>query len=399
VFYPHPGTSLSLARVLGAALLLAALTAGAVALRKEAPYLLFGWLWFLITLLPVIGFVQVGIQALADRYTYIPFIGPFVAIVWGVSEVVSRWKPLAAAFSAVAAVVLLFLALAAAAQARHWKNSETLYLHAIAVTSDNPLARNNLGAYYNGMGMVLMIRGRVGEAEQQFRHALSLKRDDSVVLNNLARARFLQADIAGSIRFYQAAAAAAPNASEVRRNFAIVLLVEGNAAAARDQLETAVRLGPSEAEYRRFLDGFPGLDRGDDPLSRHLRRTVADAHRELGVAFQHRGENEAAAAHFRRALELYPGFVQVRNDLGALLAQEGHRDEAEAQFRSALTFDPRSAAAHSNIGYMLYLKGRRQEAIDEYREALRLQPGLPIARTLLDLALRGPAVEEGAHRE
>jgi tetratricopeptide (TPR) repeat protein len=201
VFYPHPGTSLSLAEVLGAALLLAALTAGAVALRRKAPYLLVGWLWFLITLLPVIGFVQVGVQALADRYTYIPFIGPFVAVVWGASALASRWRPLALALRAVAAAVLLSLALAAAAQTRHWKDSETLYLHAIAVTRDNPLARNNLGDYYNDMGRPadalrhlseavridptkseyyvnqgrsLMILGRLGEAEQQFRHALRL---------------------------------------------------------------------------------------------------------------------------------------------------------------------------------------------------------------------------------
>jgi protein O-mannosyl-transferase len=427
VFYPHPGMSLPLAEVLGAALLLAALTAGAVALRQKAPYLLVGWLWFLITLLPVIGLVQVGVQALADRYTYIPFIGPFVAVVWGVSAVASRWKPLALALKAVAAAVLLFLALAAAAQARHWRNSETLYLHAIAVTKDNPLARNNLGDYYNDMGRPadalqhlseavridptkseyfvnqgrsLMILSRLGEAEQQFRQALRLKPDNAAALNNLARARFLQTDVAESIRLYQAASTAEPKGSEIRRWLAIVLLVEGNTAAAREQLEIAVRLAPSGAEYRQLLDGFPGLDRNpEEPLARHLRRTVADAHRELAVAFQLRRRNAAAAAHFRKALELYPGFVQVRNDLGALLAEEGHRDEAEAQFRSALTFDPRSALAHSNMGYMLYLKGRRQEAIDEYREALRLQPGFPLAQNNLELALRGPAVDEGARRE
>jgi Flp pilus assembly protein TadD len=388
---------------------------------------LVGWLWFLITLLPVIGLVQVGIQALADRYTYIPFIGPFVAVVWGVSAMASRWRSLALAVGTAAAAALLFLAQAAAAQARYWKDSETLYLHAIAVTKDNPLARNNLGDYYNDMGRPadalphlseavridpakseyyvnrgrsLMMQGRLEEAEQQFRQALGLRPDNAVALNNLARARFLQADVPEAIRLYQAAAAAAPNASEVRRWLALVLLVEGNTAAARQQLEIAVRLAPSEAESRRLLDGLPDLDRNlEGPLARHLRRTVADAHRELGVAFQLRRMNVEAAAHFRRALELYPGFVQVRNDLGALLAEEGHPDEAEAQFRSALTFDPRSALAHSNMGYMLYLKGRRQEAIDEYREALRLQPGFPLAQNNLDLALRGPAVNEGDRRE
>ncbi len=426
VFYPHPG-SLPLAEVLGAALLLAALTAGTVAWRRKAPYLLVGWCWFLITLLPVIGLVQVGVQALADRYTYIPYIGPLVAVVWGASDLASRWRPLALTLRAAACGVLLVLSLTARAQARHWKNSETLYLHAIAVTKDNAVAQNNLGDYYNdkgrptealphlweairlnpkkseyyvNVGRSLMILGRIGEAQQQFTQALRLSPDNATALNNMARSRFLQGDVSDAITLYQAAVASAPRAPEVRRWLGVALFVEGKTAAGGDQLERAFRLAPSEEEFRRLRDGFLALDRNPgDPSAELLRRTVADAHREVAVALQTRGKRAEATAHFRKALDLFPGFVAVRNDLGALLAEEGLRDEAEAEFRAALKFDPGSVLAHSNLGYMLYLKGRRQEAIDEYREALRLQPGFPLAQNNLEIALRGPAGNEEARRE
>jgi protein O-mannosyl-transferase len=425
VFYPHPG-SRPLAEVLGAALLLAALTAAAVALRRKAPYLLFGWLWFLITLLPVIGLVQVGVQARADRYTYIPYIGLLVAVVWGASDLASRWRPLALTLRAAACGALLALGLAATAQARHWKNSETLYLHAIAVTRDNAVAQNNIGDYLNdnrrpnealphlyeairinpkkseyyvNVGRSLMILGRIGEAQQQFTRALQLEPHNATALNNMARSRFLQGEVPDAIRLYQAAVAEAPGAAEVRRWLGVVLLVDGKTAAGGDQLERAFRLAPSLEEFRSLRDGFLAIDRNPaDPSAELLRRTVADAHREAALGLQNQGRKAEAAAHFRKALDLFPGFVAVRNDLGALLAGEGFPDEAEAQFRAALQFDPGSALAHSNLGYMLYLKGRRQEAIEEYREALRLQPGFPLAQNNLNIALRGPAGTEEPRR-
>src|SRR6266496_70419 len=250
VLYPHPGTSLSGGEVLLAAILLTALSAAVFALRRRAPYLFVGWFWFVVTLLPVIGLIQVGFQALADRYTYVPFIGLFVALAWGVPALASRWRPAKWALPAAAVFGVLALALQAAAQVGLWKNSETLYLHAIAVTKANTVARNNLADYYNdvgrpaeavphlteamridsskselhtNLGRSLFLLGKFEEAEKEFLQAQRLHPGDAVVTNNLARTRFVQGDVRQAIRFYQATNALQPGSPDVRMRLAIAL--------------------------------------------------------------------------------------------------------------------------------------------------------------------------------
>jgi len=416
VLYPHPGTSISGGEVLAAGILLVALSVSVVALRRRAPYLFVGWFWFLVTLLPVIGLVQVGAQAMADRYTYVPFIGLFVAIAWGVPALTRRWRYGRVAVRAAAVAVLLVSAAAAAAQVRLWKNTETLFVHTLKTTKNNFVVENNLGDDYNNigrpadalphitealrlrpnsfeadinMGRSLLLLGRLEDAASHFARAIRLDPHNSVALNNLARARFLQGDVAEAIPLYEAAVAAAPAWPEPRRRLAVALLMEGKTATALFQLERAITLDPSGETWRQLLEGVRARERNpNDPAVVQLRRYLAAAHRDASVALHRRGKRDETRIELWKTLELLPESAPVHNDLGTLLVEEGRLEEAGAEFREALRIDPRSALAHNNLGYVFFRTGRREAAIEEYREALRLQPEFPLARNNLEEALR-----------
>ena len=425
VLYPHPGRSLSLGQILPAGLLFLALCGAAIVFRRKAPWFFVGWFWFVITLVPVIGLVQVGLQARADRYTYIPFVGLFVAIVWGIAALLANRRFPGVAVEAAAAAALLALAVSAHAQARLWKNSETLFVHTLAVTKRNATIHNNLGDYYNdvgrpadalphlteavrlrpknhehysNLGRSLFLLGRFDEAEAYFRRSLELEPGNPTALNNLARTRFVEGEIADAVRYYEATLAQAPNFDEARSRLIVALLMEGKTAKAVTQLERCAASG-SEAgkECLRMLDEIPMLERGgDDPAAPSLRGFLAAAHRDASLALQRRGKPDAALVQLRMSVDLLPCSVENRNDFGALLVQRNRLDEAAAEFRTALEIDPGSAVAHNDLGYVLFLQGRPKAAIEHYSEALRLDPDFSLARANLETALRGQPREKGA---
>ena len=415
VFYPHPGASLSGWEIGTSAFLLVAISAAAIRLRRRAPFLIVGWLWFLVTLLPVIGLVQVGLQAMADRYTYVPFIGLLAAVAWGVPLIASRWRAGGFALRAAGAAAVLALAVIAAGLARSWKNSETLYLRAIAVTGPNFLAQNNLGDYYNetgrpveamphlqeairirpayaeaytNLGRSLFLMGRLDEAAQHFQESARLRPDNAVAIANLAWTRLEQGEIPSAIPLYRRALARIPESVNWRKRLSMALLLDDRPAEAIEQLDRATALDPWDVEARNLLAGAAAFQQNrHDSASEQMRRALTALHRKAGAALQARGKRKEAAAQFRAALALSPESIEAHTDLGALLFADGRLDEAAAEFQRAVKLDPRSALAHNNVGYVCYLQGKTDAALAEYREALRLQPDLELARMNLEKAL------------
>ena len=151
VFYPHPGLR-PLWQVLGAVLFLGAVTFAVIRTAKRFPYLAMGWLWFAGTLVPVIGIVQVGAQAMADRYTYIPLIGLFVMAAWGIPELLKKWRYRKEALFALSALILACLFIVTWTQVGYWRNSIALYDHALKVTSHNDTIHDNRGVAYRQLG-------------------------------------------------------------------------------------------------------------------------------------------------------------------------------------------------------------------------------------------------------
>jgi tetratricopeptide (TPR) repeat protein len=234
VFYPYPSQIL-LWNVALAALLLLVLSAGAVRAAARYPYLLVGWCWYLVTLLPVIGLVQVGLQAMADRYTYLPLVGLFIAAVWGVSDLLAQRAfgrralvPLALATSA-ACLVLTRI------QVGYWRDDVPLYEHALAVTSDNYLAHNNLA-------LELVNENRLVEAREHFVEALRIQPGYPDARNNLAGVLIRQGRIEEAIAQLRTAVENSPGYAPGHRNLAALLQQAGRKEEAATHYREALRL-------------------------------------------------------------------------------------------------------------------------------------------------------------
>jgi Flp pilus assembly protein TadD len=285
VFYPHPGAALrwSLAGVAAAGLLLA--TTAALATRRRLPWLATGWLWFLGTLLPVIGLVQVGEQARADRYTYIPLVGLFLAAAWTWRELARRRPALGARGPALALLVLAALAWRARAQVATWESSVTLFEHALAVTAENDLALNNLGA-------ALVDAGRSEEAVARLEAAVRLRPDRAGIRSNLGQALANAGRTDEAVAQYREALRIDPGNARVHNNLGVALDRRGDLAGAAAGYREALRLAP----------GF------------------AEAHNNLGAALARQGARDEALAHFREAVRLSPGYAAARANLERALA-------------------------------------------------------------------------------
>ena len=217
VFYPHPWSvhaAVPAWQVAVAALLLAAATAAALLQAGRRPYLPVGWLWYLGTLVPVIGLVQVGSQAMADRYTYVPLTGIFLAVAWGVPEALRAWRFRRTALALAGAAALLALAAAARVQAGLWKSSTTLFRHALAVTSGNWMIHSNLG-------FALEKEGLRAEAVSHYREALRIRPECAEAHNNLGVYLWEMGAREEAIRHFREALRHKPGLASARRNLEI----------------------------------------------------------------------------------------------------------------------------------------------------------------------------------
>jgi tetratricopeptide (TPR) repeat protein len=232
--------------VAGAALLLAGLTFLILRYMRARPHITVGWLWYLGTLVPVIGIVQVGSQAMADRYTYIPLIGLFIVIAWGVPDLLGDQrfkKPLLAVLSG---VVLIFLALSSWQQVQYWRNSVTLFEHALSVTSKNYLAHNNLG-------VALFFEGRIAEAVRHYESALRIKPNFADAHYNIGMALAAQGKYEEAIRSYREALRFRPDDASTYNNIGVALAAQGDYDGAVDHYSTALRIRPDHGKSRANL--------------------------------------------------------------------------------------------------------------------------------------------------
>lgn len=240
LFYPFEPSSITVVKVTGAVLLLAALTVLSVTQGKKHPYLVFGWLWYLITLLPVIGFVRVGGQALADRYTYIPLTGLFIIIVWSVAEVVARWRKLLPVVASMAVAVVVILSVLTFTQVRYWQSSYDLFAHALAVVKRNWLAHNNLGILYAQ-------HNRNDEAIFHFQESVRLNPKGAIGFRNLGNAYQSVGRNSDAIKAFRQAVWLEPNGAESHYRLGMAYLFGGNTDFAVQEYRQLLRLNGSSA--------------------------------------------------------------------------------------------------------------------------------------------------------
>jgi tetratricopeptide (TPR) repeat protein len=422
VFYPHPGRSLGVAAVAGAAVLLAGLGTLAWLARARRPYLFVGWSWFAGMLVPVIGLVQVGFQALADRYTYVTFVGLWIALVWLAADALATrsavWRRAAAG---VAALLLAACVVQTRRELVHWKDSETLFRRALAVTRDNYVAHQNLAHHLNelnrpaealphleealrirprypeaqvNLGRSLFLLGRVDEAIPHFESARALRPEDPVALNNLAFSRMNQGDLAETVRLYGLALGLQPDWAEVQHRAGVVEVMQGDLEGGGARLTRAAELEPGHAEYEAHARGWAALraDRNDgSPAARAFLEYLVTSHRQAADVLARRGRLAEAAEQLERAAAWLPSRADLHQDAGLAWSRAGDTARAMRAFQAATAAEPSLPSAHNNLGYMLFLQGDRSGAIARYREALRLAPDFALARNNLALALDGRA--------
>ncbi len=354
-FYPHPGRSLPWWQAGASLLLLAALTALALGWGRRRPWLPVGWFWYLGTLVPVIGLAQVGTQAMADRYTYLPLTGPFFILAGVTVEAAARRPRLRWTIAAATLLVLAALGVLTRIQVGYWRDSITLYERTLEVTRDNWVIENNLG-------MLLSDRGRYQEAIDHFSRALRRKPNFPDIHHNLAVALSQTGRIDEALAHYEQALRGNPRSVETRYNLANLLVGVG-------------RLDEAAREYREVLSMQPGSD---------------FAHNNLATILGRQGRIGEALEHYREAVRLNPRNAEALNNLGATLMDLGQGGEALVRYREALRVRPGYLMATLNLARAFDRLGRVQEALSWYREVLRLAPDDAEARArLAELARAG----------
>jgi Flp pilus assembly protein TadD len=279
IIYPHPG-HWPLTEVLLAGCLLACVTTIFIWKRRQYPFLIVGWLWFCGTLLPVIGLVQTGLQAMADRHTYLPSVGIFLLVVWGVHEFIGRWRHRLVTLSLLGSAAVVFYAADTRNQLGYWQDSEKVFRHALAVTDDNYIAHGNLGE-------TLAAKGQTLEAIHEFQEAVRLCPAYPEAHNNLGIAFGGLGRIPEAIREFRTAIEIKTNYEEAQYNLGVALGKMGEFDEAIIHYQAAIRLEPMNAE----------------------------AQNNLGIAFASKGQLDEAVRHFQAAIRIKPDFLDAQKNL------------------------------------------------------------------------------------
>jgi Flp pilus assembly protein TadD len=312
VFYPW--VRMPAWQIAGAAFLLIGITAFCFFQRKIRPCLIVGWLWFLGTLVPVIGLVQVGGQTMADRYFYIPSIGLFIAIVFGLADIAERRRIAPWIGAAIANAVLLIFATLTNAQIQLWSNSFTLFKHTLAVAPRNVAIESNLG-------LALQRSGQLDEAAAHFEKALQIQPNDYVSQFYMGIARFYQGRIPEAIEHAKAAIQLQPDSARAHNLLGMALANQNRNDTALDEMRRAAELAPTDAEIRNGL----------------------------GTVLARLGKVPEAFEEFHEALRLDPKNAPAHNNLGLLLLESGKPQESIPEFEAALQLNPALKAAADGL--------------------------------------------------
>jgi protein O-mannosyl-transferase len=309
VFYPHPEHRLPLGEIISCLLLLICITAVAVVLRKQRPYLITGWLWYLGMLVPVIGLVQVGWQGRADRYTYLPQIGLYIAATWAVADLTALWRHQRTILSAAAIFIIGVLSSCAWVQTAYWRDSETLFKHALAVTTNNDVAENNLG-------IVFLRQGKLDQAISLLQAAVDLRPDNSPAHENLAKALLQKGQVADALIHYQKLLELQPDNIEVHNIVGTVLIQQGRIREGVDEWQKVLAIQPDNGNAMSNLawvfatapddslrDGTKAVNLAQEAL-RISGHRIPIIFRTLAAAYAESGEFSKAIQSAQQGIEL-----------------------------------------------------------------------------------------------
>ena len=385
VFYPYPGESESIMDALGATSVLVALSILAVRWIRSRPYFIVGWLWFLGMLVPVIGILQAGTQASADRYTYLPYIGLFCILSWGAADLSKKWPYRQAVLSVGGGIILALFMVLSFRQVGYWKNSITLFEHAVRVTENNYLAHTNLGFEYR-------IQGRTEEALREFHVATEINPAELIpqVQTGLAYSELNRFEDA--IKQFQWVLRINPNDADTHYYLGKVYTQIKRTQDAIQELQTALHLEPDHHKARGWL-GLANLKAGfgeraisEIQLAISLAPDDPDHYTQLGLYYLDLNRLVQAKTAFQEAIRRDPKSTAAYNNLGLIYKDQGKPDAAIDAYRMAIQLDPDASEPHVNLALIYVRQERYPEAIQEYLIGIKRDPGNFAAQYNLGLA-------------
>ena len=353
VYYPFNAVFISAWKILSSALLLTVFSVSAIMLRKKYPYIFFGWFWYLVTLIPVIGLFQAGSQSMADRFTYLPIAGIIIIFVWGLSEIAEKIKFRGEFIWLFSAILLVALTTASWTQAGYWKDSVTLFNRALKVTDANWFA-------YNGLGIAYERKGEISKAISEYEKALSINPNFYYAHYNLARVYGLTGNYKGAEEHFAFVFKLKPDFSDAAYNLALAHEKQGN-------YDEAVKY------YSRCLELNPGF---------------FEAHWNLALLYEVRRNFPEAFKHFTEIIKIKPELAETYYHIGNIYAESGNPEKAIEQYHMALKIKPDFAEALNTLGNVLEYQGKTGEAVAEYKKALVIKPGSAILQRNLGGALK-----------
>ncbi len=425
VFYPYPADIPAWQSMLAGGVLVG-VSVSVVRWFRAYPYLAVGWFWYVVTLAPVIGIVQVGGQARADRYMYVPMIGLTIILAWGATDLLQRWPRLKPPITAVAGLVCLACLALTLRQTEYWNNSESLFQHAVDVTERNDVAQHNLGTAlleepgrltdaiahlqeaiqvnpnsfgaHTDLGNALSkIPDRLPDAVAEYRAAVRINPDLPIPHGNLCSALSrLPGSLSEAIAECQTALRIAPDFAQAHNSLGVALSKAGRMPEAVAEFQAALRLEPDYIEARDNLDQAKGDALTRDPArlpdaiaqyEASLRHDPNSAETQYNLALalaKTPGRLPDAIAHFEASLRLNPNSAEAHNNLGfALTSFPARLPEAISHFEAALRINPNYVDAHYNLGVALSnIPGRMPEAIRHFEAAERLKPDTELEQLL-----------------
>jgi Flp pilus assembly protein TadD len=359
---------------------LIAVTAVCWHFRKDKPYCLVGWLWFLGTLAPVIGIVQVGEQSMTERYTYVPLVGLFIVVVWLIGDAVAHSPKLKIAAQVLAVVVIAACAVKTNAQVKVWKDTVTLFTHALAIDQRGALPNSSLGAAYVRLG-------KYAEAQPYLERALYYKPSASLILSfsafSMMQTMIQTHDmdnmpLAGER--LEKALRGAPDSPNVLADNALWSIMAGKPRDAEMYGRKAIAAQPDLVRARSYLaDSLMVQNKLDEAIQEYRRILALDpengeAHNYLGMIYIKQGLTPEAIKEFRLSLALYPEQAMPHTQLAKIYMESHQLSEAVAELTQAVRYDPGNANAHNGLGVALAQMGDYEKAYEQFSEAARIDP-------------------------
>ena len=386
IYYSDPNINLLDAKEVISAVLLVLITAISIYTFRRRKYAAMGWLWYVGTLVPMIGLVQVGLQAMANRYMYISMLGLLIIVAWLVNDAVVKWPRLRVAIVILAVAALTSSVILTRNQVRHWQNGITLFEYALKVTENNALAEQNYGC-------ALAEADRLDEAEVHFKNAIRILPSFTDALDNLGKIFLQQRKPSEAIDCFNEVLKQNKDSAATHFKLAVALGMQNKYDEAIRHLTRAENIDPNFPEVRSTMGiALMAVGRTDEAISCFnevikQNEDSATAHYNLAIALGTQNRYDEAIKHLDRVLKLEPNYPDARNKMALALLTTGRLNEAIASFNEILKQNEEAAGAHYNLAVALGMQKKYDEAIKQLARVLELDPSYPDAHNKMGTLL------------